>query len=111
MDDDGQIFYRGSDVTPFYYVDGKYATNEDTPLGGRMLDDWVDKAFSDGAKKSLLTVFRRNAAKGKGYAPMLKEALRAVLDDGFNLTRSHNACADIRANRQCGSADGGLQGQ
>lgn len=57
------------------------------PLGGHLLGGWVDKAFDDGVKKSVLSAIRKCGVKGSGYSKITREIIRAALDDGMNLTR------------------------
>lgn len=49
--------------------------------------DWVDKAFNDGVKESLLQALRKGAVMGEGTAGLTKKALQVALDDGFTLTK------------------------
>lgn len=58
-----------------------------TPLGGRLLGDWVERAFSKGVKQSIIQSLRQSAVKGQGTASMVKKLLQTAIDDGFSITR------------------------
>ncbi|WP_304736867.1 hypothetical protein, partial [uncultured Desulfovibrio sp.] len=60
---------------------------QDTPLGGGTLQHWVDRAFSNGVKKSLLTAIRTAGIEGKGIAETVKRVMRQALDEGVSITR------------------------
>lgn len=64
---------------------------QDTPLGGGTLQHWVDRAFSNGVKKSLLTAIRTAGIEGKGSAETVKRVMRQALDEGVNLTQREAA--------------------
>lgn len=59
----------------------------DTPLGGRTLQSWVEKSFSEGVAKSLATSLRKSAVKGEGYGPMVQDLLKKSLEQGVSLTK------------------------
>ena len=60
---------------------------QDTPLGAGLLDDWVDAAFDNGVKQSILAALRQVAVEGKGTAEAVRRVLVAASDAGFTLTR------------------------
>lgn len=60
---------------------------QDTPLGGGTLAGWVDKAFSNGVKDSLLTTLQKAGIEGKGTAATVKRVLQTALDEGFLITQ------------------------
>lgn len=64
---------------------------QDTPLGGGSLQAWVDNAFSNGVKNSLLTTIRKAGIEGKGTAATVKRIMSTALDEGFRITESEAA--------------------
>lgn len=59
----------------------------DTPLGGGTLDSWVNKAFSEGVRNSIVTAIQAQALQGKGTAATVRHVLHTALEEGFNITR------------------------
>lgn len=65
---------------------------QDTPLGAHVsLQAWVDKAFSNGVKNSLLATIQKAGVGGKGTAATVKRLMRAALDEGFQITEREAA--------------------
>ena len=60
---------------------------QDTPLGGGTLSGWVNRAFSNGVKDSLLSTLQQAGIEGKGTAATVKRVLQTALDEGFTITR------------------------
>ncbi len=58
-----------------------------TALGAESLQGWVDRAFSEGVKASLLEGLRKSAIEGKGIGASVARTLKIALDEGFNITR------------------------
>lgn len=58
-----------------------------TPLGGHLLKDWVDKAYNEGIRKALAQSLRESAVRGLGYQPMVREALKAGIETGAQITQ------------------------
>lgn len=59
---------------------------QDTPLGGGTVNGWVEKAFSHGARESILTTLQSGGLRGKGTAAMVRDVLRKTVEDGFAIT-------------------------
>ena len=59
----------------------------DTPLGGQLLGGWVDKAFGEGVRKSVLAAVQKCGVMGLGYPGVTKKILQTALDEGMALTR------------------------
>lgn len=53
---------------------------QETPLGGRLIGEWVDRSFLGAMQRSMLTELRAGALLGEGYP-----ALSARLADGMGL--------------------------
>ena len=64
---------------------------QDTPLGGGALQSWVDRAFSNGVKDSLLAALRKAGVEGKGTATTVRRIMRLALDEGFQITQREAA--------------------
>lgn len=58
-----------------------------THLGGRLLGDWGERAFSKGVKQSILQSLRESQVMGQGTSNMVKRLLQNAIDDGFALTK------------------------
>lgn len=59
---------------------------EVTPLGGRALSAWVDRAFSSGVRASMLTMLQSGGLQGKGTPGMVRDALMTAWEQGEALT-------------------------
>lgn len=59
----------------------------DTPLGGRILNDWINSAFEAGVRKSLLAGLRQSGIMGEGTAKAVKRMLQKSLAEGFKITK------------------------
>ena len=64
---------------------------QDTPLGAGSLQSWVDRAFSNGVKDSLLAALRKAGVEGKGTATTVRRIMRLALDEGFQITQREAA--------------------
>lgn len=56
-------------------------------FGGRLLSDWVYRAFDDGAINAILESLDRSLAKGWGYQRAVKDLLGTAIDSGFRITQ------------------------
>ena len=64
---------------------------QDTPLGGGTLAKWVNGAFDNGVKLSILSTLRKAGVEGKGTAATVKRLLQSAVNEGFRITQREAA--------------------
>jgi|GEM_PF-1587242 len=89
---------------------------QETTLGGGTLDEWIDAAFDDGVKGSILGALRKAGIEGKGTAATVRSVMDAAIDAGgeitrreaVTLTRTFTQTANVRAQDAVFSANESL---
>lgn len=56
-------------------------------FGGRLLSDWVYRAFDEGAINAIVESLDRSISKGWGYQKAVKDLLGTTIDTGFTITQ------------------------
>ena len=56
-------------------------------FGGRLLSDWVYRAFGEGTINAFVESLDRSLAKGWGYQRAVKDLLGTAIDSGFGITQ------------------------
>ena len=59
---------------------------QDQPLGGKLLSEWVQNAFTTGARDSLLAAIREGVVMGEGYRKLVQRVMAAA-GEGFAITQ------------------------
>lgn len=75
------------------------------PLGGWLLSDWVNTAFSEGAKASIAEAIHTGVIRGEGYEKIINRIMKAS-DFGFQITWKQ---ADTLARTYVASANNGAR--
>lgn len=57
-------------------------------FGGRLLSDWVQRSFDEGAVAAIVESLDKAIAKGWGYQKAVKDLLQTAIDQGFQITQT-----------------------
>ena len=60
---------------------------QSTPLGGRLIDRWVDASFDATVQRELRKAINTGIVQGEGYAKLNRRALQKAAENGINLAR------------------------
>ncbi len=80
----------------------------ETPLGGHLLRDWVDRAFTASVQAAFKEEINVGVLQGEGYPALIKRVTDGFKDEAITLTRTYVQTANVTASQMVAQANSGI---